>query len=247
MGFVVNEVEVVGGDGEDGAKVEAGCPLVVEGVELGEVVGGDGVLEVAAPEGDAAQEGGNGCLEVDHKVRWREEGGEDFVEVAVGGPISLGHVALRVEVAGEDLGVFVDAAVLDDGAGAVEEGAVVAQAAGEEEDLRVEAPTLHVGVKVGEVGVFNDGLVERLPAKLLGKQPGEAGLAYAYVSGHRYKVFHGLERQVQDLIHEVLKRACISNELQVTNTLSNRDLHGSGENNTGKRDASLLTPGCLRK
>ena len=73
---VLHEVEVVGGYGQDRAKVEGGDPLIIEGVQLGEVIGADVALEVAATQADAAEESAYGGLEVDDKVGRGEEQGD---------------------------------------------------------------------------------------------------------------------------------------------------------------------------
>jgi hypothetical protein len=41
-----------------------------------------------------------------------------------------------------------------------------AQAVGQEEDLRMKRPTIHVGIEIGKVGVFGHRFVERFPIHL---------------------------------------------------------------------------------
>ncbi len=171
---ILDEIEVVGGYGQDGAQVEGGDPLIVEGVELGEIVGGDVALEVAATQADTAEESANRGLEVDDEVGRREEEGERGIEVPIGGPVALVDIASCVEVAGEYFSIFVNGAVLQDGGRVLHEGIVIVEAAREEEYLRVKGPGGHVCIEVGEVGIFNDRLEERLPAQPLSQEGGEA-------------------------------------------------------------------------
>ena len=131
----------------------------------------------------AAAQGGQGGAEVEDEVGWGQQSYEGLVEVAVALPVALAEVALVVQVAGEDFGVFVDAAILDDGAGLLQQAVVLLKATGEEEDLGVEAPPLHFLVKVGEVGVFGDGFEDGVPAEVLGQPGDESGFADADVAG----------------------------------------------------------------
>ena len=76
-----------------------------------------------------------------------------FVEALVDLPVALVDVALQVEVLREDLSVLVDRSVDDGGLLRREELLVELELVREEEELRVEAPALHVLVEVFEVRV----------------------------------------------------------------------------------------------
>ena len=138
--------------------------MVVRAVHLGHVLLGEALLLRAAPLPHAPQENLRGGLEVDDEVgRWEEQD-EDLIQLAVGLVVSRIDMALIEEVAGEDFGVFVNRAILNDRAGKVEQPPVMAQAARQEEDLGMERKARHVAIEVGEVRVVRDSLVERLPA-----------------------------------------------------------------------------------
>ena len=70
----------------------------------------------------------------------------------------------------------------DSDGGTLEQVVMLLQATNEEEDLRVKAPAVHVGVEVDQVRVLGDGFHDRLPAQL-GRQEGyQRGLAHADVA-----------------------------------------------------------------
>jgi hypothetical protein len=58
-----------------------------------------------------------GAAQVDHQVRRGQGLGDGLVQLAVRLPVTLVDEALPVEVLGEDLGVLVEGAVLEGGAG----------------------------------------------------------------------------------------------------------------------------------
>ncbi len=72
----------------------------------------------------------------------------------------------------------------------VDELAVGAQAAGEEEDLRMEGPGPHVGVEISQVGVLPHRFVERLPGKAAAQELDERGLAHTDIAGHSDELLH---------------------------------------------------------
>ena len=79
---------------------------------------------------DALEQGRDGSPQVDHQVGRRQELDQHLVQLAVGAVIALVDQPLAVQVAGEDLGVFVDAAILDGRGGVVEQLAVERAAGG---------------------------------------------------------------------------------------------------------------------
>ena len=92
----------------------------------------------------------------------------------------------------EDLGVLVHAAVLHHRVRLLRQVVVRAQAAREEEDLRVEGPGGHVRVEVRQVGILRDGLVERLRIQALAQHADQRGLAHADVAGNGDELLHRL-------------------------------------------------------
>src|SRR5579859_2507281 len=137
MGRAVDEVQVVAGDGEDGAQVEAGQPLGVEAVEQVEVVGGDAGLDVAASAADAGQQGGRGGLQVKQQVGAGQAAHHQAVQALVGLEVTLAQVAQRAQGAGEDVVVLEDAPVADGAVSRQGQGAVLLGAMAQEEDLQV--------------------------------------------------------------------------------------------------------------
>ena len=88
-----------------------------------------------------------------------------------------------MEVRGEDAGVLVDGAVLDDDVLLLGDLHHVLETLVQEVDLQVEGPPLHVFVEVGEVGVEVDGLELRGPPVVGGEHLGQRGLSAADISG----------------------------------------------------------------
>jgi len=60
----------------------------------------------------------------------------------------------------------------------------------EKVNLQVEAPPVHVVVKVGQVGIVDHRLVERLPAEALCQNIGEGGLSHPDVARDADESFH---------------------------------------------------------
>jgi hypothetical protein len=72
---------------------------------------------------------------------------------------------------------------------------VRAQAVREKKDLRVERPRIHVRIKIGEIRVLGDRLVERLPAHARAKHLHQRRLSHADIPCHRNKFFHSIPPQ----------------------------------------------------
>jgi len=187
---ILDKVQIVGWNRQHGTKRKIGGPLFVKVVELRQIVGGNLSFELAPALGDAPAKRGDAGAEIHDEVRRGQEQREHFVQLAVAFVIALGHVALPVKIASENLGVFVHTSILHNRVGMIEQSAMMAQPPREEENLRMKAPCAHVLVKVGQVGIVLNRLIERFPVKLLGQQASERGFADADVACDGDKVFH---------------------------------------------------------
>ena len=99
-------------------------------------------------------------------------------------------MSLQIQVLGEDLGILIHAAVLDDRGGMLCQVVVGAQAVRQEEDLRMERPGIHVRIEIGQVGILGHRLEERLPAQAHTQQLHQGGFPHANIASHSHKLFH---------------------------------------------------------
>jgi len=60
---------------------------------------------------------------------------------------------------------------------------MTAKAVGEEIDLQIEAPALHIEIEILEVGIVDDGFVESPPAEAPGDYVGHGSFADSNVAG----------------------------------------------------------------
>ena len=161
-------------------------PCLVALVQTREVVDADALLVLSATLGDLGNEVRDGTAYVDEQVGQTDERHHQVEEVAVVLEVAVAHVALGVEVRGEDAGVLEDSTVLDDGVATLGYLDHVAEALVKEIDLEVEAPAVHVLIEVLQVGVHVNWLEARRPAVTLDEQLGQGGLAAPDVSCYRY-------------------------------------------------------------
>ena len=178
------ELEGVAIDDEEFAWIALN-PFLVTLVQASEVVDADALLVLTAAFGNLGNEVRDGAADVNQQVGQANEGHHQVEEVAVVLEVAVAHVALGMEVRGEDACVLKDGAVLDDGVGALRYFDNIAEAFVEEIHLQVEAPAVHVLIEVVEVGIGLDRLEARRPAVALDEQLGEGGLAAPNVSGYR--------------------------------------------------------------
>ena len=183
-------IQGIGGNGEHRAEAEVGDPFLIQLVKLPQVFGGDGAFKITAALGDAPLQCGDRGAQVHDQVGRGQELGQHAVQLAVAQVITFIHQPTAIKVVGENFGVLVHAAVLNGRAGVVDQLAVSAQAAGEEEYLRVERPGAHILVKIGQVGVIGHRLVEWLPTQAVTQQGYQRGFAHADIAGHSNKFFH---------------------------------------------------------
>src|SRR6266850_1882177 len=81
----------------------------------------------------------------------------------------------------EDAEIFVDRPVLDDALGPLDDPLMVFESFREEINLEIERPPVHIEVKVREVRVILDRLIQRLPPVMLAEKPGQGRLSGADV------------------------------------------------------------------
>jgi isoleucyl-tRNA synthetase len=163
-------------------------PVVVRPVEPFDVVDPDALLARAAAAPDALHERLGAGAQVQDHVRLAQVAHQDVEQRGVVEVVHLGHRALLVQGAREDLGVLVDGAVLDERDRAAADLDLRLEALAQEVDLEVEAPAGHVGVEHVQVGILDDRLEVGAPAELLAQARGELGLAHADVAGDRQEV-----------------------------------------------------------
>jgi hypothetical protein len=79
--------------------------------------------------------------------------------------IALLHKSLPVQVLGENLRIFVHAAILNDRGRIIEQLTVSAQAPGQKENLGVKRPGMHILIKISQIRIFFFRLIERMPVQ----------------------------------------------------------------------------------
>ena len=129
---------------EDRRAVVARDPALVVALEAFEIFIGKILFETAPAFGDALFERAYRTFEIDQDVGWADDLEHRFVEIAVRSELILRHVSLPIQVVRKDFRVFIDRAVLHDGAVEGIELAMDAELVREEMHLRVERPALHV-------------------------------------------------------------------------------------------------------
>ena len=117
---------------------------------------------------DLAHEGRNARVQVNQQVGSFDELLHEAKELLVGVEVPRRHEAHVVQVGGEDVGVLVNGAVLDDVFVLAPKAVNLAEAAVQEVNLQVERPPHHVVVELVEVGVFVHFLEVGLPVVVLG-------------------------------------------------------------------------------
>ena len=180
---VVFEVHIIALDDEEPAGVVVADPPFVAFVEALEVIEAHIPFVFPAAGVDVFHEGRDACPEVDEEVGRLDLGGHGFEELEVVVEVARGHQPHVMQVGCEDVGVFVDGAILDDGFVAAEDGEDLLVAVVQEEDLEVERPALHVVVKVAEVGIVVGGFEVHFPAELFAELFAERRFPGADVAG----------------------------------------------------------------
>ena len=175
--------------GEFGDRCSAGWVRVYQAVER--LVARLGLFVVEAAFLDVLYELRNGGAEVDEQVRRGDELVHQLEQGLVVLEIAGGHQAHRVEVGRENVCVFVDGPVLNDGLALFLHLDQLRETRLQEVDLQVEGPPRHVLVEIVQVRVvvhlFEVGGV----AVVFGQQRGQGGFPRADVScdGEMHEVF----------------------------------------------------------
>ena len=156
-------------DNEYAALVVAFNPIVVAVVEVLQVVEADAVFVGASALLNLAHEGRNTRVEVNQQVGSLDKLLHESEELLVGVEVARRHEAHVVKVRGEDVGVLVNRAVLDDALVLAAKAVNLAEPAVQEVNLQVERPPSHVVVELVQVGVFVHLFEVGLPAVVLGE------------------------------------------------------------------------------
>src|SRR5262249_19648142 len=98
--------------------------------------------------------------------------------------VALLHLPLLVEVTRKNIGILVDAPVLNRAIRALSDRLMRAKTMVQEKDLKRERPPRHVSVEVHQVGIVRDRLKMRSPAKAFGEHMSQRRLAGANVAGN---------------------------------------------------------------
>jgi len=188
---VVSEIAVVHIHHQELAFGEFAGPSFVVLVEAPQVIQTEVLFVIAAAFLDLVDQRGDGRFEVNDQIRRADERADGFVQPCVVFKVARGHQPHGVQVGGEDAGIFVNGAVLNDGFLAALDIDHLAEAAVEKEDLQVEGPTRHVLVKVEEIRVVLHVLVMGFPPVVFSQQLRQRGLAGANVSGYGHMLDGG--------------------------------------------------------
>ncbi len=180
---VVDEVEELAVDRQDGAFGVFQRPLLVVAVQQAQVIGVDRVFNRTGTLLDPFNEGFNRRDQADEQRRLGQLPEDQLVQLEVGLVIPVGEVVQVVQGAHKDVGILVDAAVHDGRAVGIQQGFDLLGAIAQEIHLQMEGPGVHIRVEIGEIGVVIHRFVGCLPAKMLAEQLGEGGLTAANVPG----------------------------------------------------------------
>ncbi len=165
--------------------VVAGNPLFVALVQAREVVDSDAAFIFPAPLLDLGHKIRDGGFKVDEQVGLADQRHHQVEEVRVVLEIPCAHKAHVVKVRGEDAGVLVDCPVLDDDIAAPGDVHDILEPLVQEINLKIERPTLHVGVEIGKIRVEVNRFELGRPAVMGRQHLCQGGLAAAYVACYR--------------------------------------------------------------
>jgi hypothetical protein len=166
MDEILNIIQVFRGNGQHGGKFIFLNPAAIVALQPLDIFIGEVLFELSAPSGDALLDRAKRAGEIDEKIRWIDDLEHDFIQVAVGAPLVLGHGSLAVQVIGEYLGVLVDGSILNNRTGKGIQLAVDAKFMCQKVHLGVEGPALHVLEKESQKRIEVIGFEERLETKV---------------------------------------------------------------------------------
>lgn len=89
-----------------------------------------------------------------------------------------------VKVCGEDIGIFVDGTVLNNGLIAVPDLVHLIKPAIQKIDLQMKGPTGHIRIKILQVRIVIYRFIQRCPTIVSGKSFGEGGFSGANIAGN---------------------------------------------------------------
>jgi hypothetical protein len=98
--------------------------------------------------------------------------------------ISITDVAALVKVGRENVSVFVNGSILNDGFIAVADLVYLIKPTVQEIDLQVKSPTRHVGIEILEVRIVVYGFIQGCPSVVPGQSFGEGGFSGTDIAGY---------------------------------------------------------------
>ncbi len=97
-------------------------------------------------------------------------------------------MTLIVQISGEDLRIFINAAILQRIPGLLQKLMMLLEPANKEKNLRMESPAIHILVEIRQIGVFCYRFHHGVPTQLAGEKCDEGGLADANIAGDRNEI-----------------------------------------------------------
>jgi len=180
------EVYLIGIDDEQFAFLVPRNPLLVSLVEAFEVVQAHAPFVIPAPRLNMGNQSGYAGAQINEQVGGLYLGRHGLKKAEIIFEVARCHQAHVVEVGGENVGIFVNGAVLHHGDITLQNFENLLISVVQEIDLKIERPALHVVVKICEVGVVFGALKMRDPTELSGEFFAKGGLSGTYVAGDGY-------------------------------------------------------------
>ena len=183
----VDEIKVIAFDDEQRASSIMSDPALVVLVQLLEVFALNALFKGASAPRNLLDQGVDRRPEVNHQIGRLEIIGHDLEQGRIVTVVAIVHLANVMQVSGEDLGVLIDRAILDDRLAGFRHALMMLEPVRQEVDLEMERPPFHVAIKVGEVRIVIDRFEIRVPAKPIGEEPRKGGLTGADIACHSHK------------------------------------------------------------
>lgn len=183
MDDVAEVVEFVGLYDGFGAEIVSLKPFLVLRVELLDVGKGDRHLGFAPAFLDAPADTAHGTTEINEQIWGLELAPNGLIEFHVRVVIALCDASTAAKILDENLRILVDRSVEYDALfrllGFEMKGIFSRQI----KDLRVESPSLHIFVEIGDIGVVIDRFIEWCEAISLGEEADHCGFSGTDVPG----------------------------------------------------------------
>ncbi len=177
-------IELLGFEDHHAREIIPLEPIFVEPIEPGQITFGNALLHGPSAFFDALLQRIDRTSQVHHEVRRPQHCGDGFVEAPIRLKVTLVDVSLLGQILREDFGIFVNGPVLQNRLGLGLKREMKAKLVGQKVELRTVGPSLHVGVKVGQIRILVIGLEKRLQVVLLTEKARQFGFTRANVSGH---------------------------------------------------------------